>query len=278
MLNNKLVLISVAGSRTATHWPRTKMLWSEFVEKVKIPQKGTESYEQYKRLKKPVQDEKKDVGGFVGGTFKGDRRKKANVEGRDLITLDLDNLPPGSTNNILKRISSLCCAALVYSTRKHSPESPRLRVVIPTNRTVTADEYEPIARKLAEIIGIDLCDPTTFDSSRLMYWPSICSDGEYIYQVYDNGFLDADAILSEYKNWRNQSEWPIIAGTEETLKNRVDKQADPTTKDNIIGRFCRVYDIEAAMDKFLPGVYEACTGFSNRYTYKAVSTAGGAII
>ena len=278
MLNNKLVLISVAGSRTATHWPRTRMLWSDFVEKVKIPQKGTESYEQYKQLKKALQDEKKDVGGFVGGTFKGDRRKKANVEGRDLITLDLDNLPPGSTNNILKRISSLCCAALVYSTRKHSPQSPRLRVVIPTNRTVTADEYEPIARKLAQIIGIDLCDPTTFDNSRLMYWPSICSDGEYIYQVYDNGFLDADAILSKYKNWRNQSEWPIVSGTEETVKQRADKQADPTTKDNIIGRFCRVYDIEAAMDKFLPGVYEACTGFSNRYTYKAGSTAGGAVI
>ena len=50
MLNNKSVLISVAGSRTAAHWPRTKMLWSEFVERVKIPQKGTESYEQYKQL------------------------------------------------------------------------------------------------------------------------------------------------------------------------------------------------------------------------------------
>ena len=86
MLNNKPILISVAGSRTATYWPRTKMLWSEFAARVKIPQKGAESYDQYKRLKKALQDEKKDVGGFVGGTFRRDRRKKANAEGRDLIT------------------------------------------------------------------------------------------------------------------------------------------------------------------------------------------------
>ena len=118
--NNKKLLISTAGSRLATHWARTELLWSDFVEKFKIPHRSTESFEQYLSLKKSQQDELKDVGGFVGGTFKNNRRKKANVEGRDLITLDLDNIPTGGTDEVLKRISSLSCAALVYSTRKHS--------------------------------------------------------------------------------------------------------------------------------------------------------------
>lgn len=275
--NNKKLLISTAGSRLAMQWARTELMWSDFVEKFKTPHRSTESFEQYLSLKKPQQDNLKDVGGFVGGTFKNDRRKKANVEGRDLITLDMDNIPTGGTDEVLKRISSLSCAALVYSTRKHSNYKPRLRVVMPTDRTVTADEYEPIARKLAEWIGIQMCDPTTFDSSRLMYFASVCNDGEYIYQVYDNLFLSADGVLAKYKNWKNQAEWAIVPGTEQHIANHAAKQADPTTKNNIIGRFCRCYDIYAAMDKFLPGVYEP-TNTDNRYTYKAGSTTGGAIV
>ena len=33
---------------------------------------------------------------------------------------------------------------------------------------------------MAELIGMELCDPTTFEASRLMYFPSCCADGEYI--------------------------------------------------------------------------------------------------
>ena len=46
---------------------------------------------------------------------------------------------------------------------------------------MTADEYEPAARKMAEYIGLELMDPTTFEVSRLMYWPSCCADSQYIY-------------------------------------------------------------------------------------------------
>ena len=77
-------------------------------------------------MPKARQDELKDVGGYVGGTFKGDRRKAALVEGRDLLTLDMDNIPAGQTEDILKRVDGLGCAALVYSTRKHAPYAPRL--------------------------------------------------------------------------------------------------------------------------------------------------------
>lgn len=91
---------------------------------------------------------------------------------RDVITLDLDNIKPGGVQEVLKRIEGLGCSHAVYSTRKHEDAKSRLRVIVPLNRTVIADEYEPIARKLAEIIGIELCDPTTFEAFRLMYWPS----------------------------------------------------------------------------------------------------------
>ena len=49
-----------------------------------------------------------------------------------LITLDMDNIPAGGTEDILRRVGGLGCAAAVYSTRKHTGYAPRLRVIIPS--------------------------------------------------------------------------------------------------------------------------------------------------
>src|SRR5690606_2824071 len=118
-------------------------------DRLRTAVRGTETLSEYLKLPKREQDELKDVGGFVGGTLKDNRRKAANVIGRDLITLDLDNIPAGGTQDVLKRLEGLGCAFATYSTRKHHEGAPRLRVIVPTDRTVTADEYEPLARKLA---------------------------------------------------------------------------------------------------------------------------------
>ena len=132
----------------------------------------------------------------MGGTLSGGRRKAVNITGRDLATLDLDNVPAGQTDDILRRVDGLGCAAAVYSTRKHCGYTPRLRVVIPFDRTALPDEYEPAARKLAALIGIRFCDPTTFDIGRLMYWPGCCRDSQYVYRAYDKPFCSLDGLLA----------------------------------------------------------------------------------
>lgn len=275
--SNKNLHISIAGSRKATFWPKTDMLWSDFTDRLKTPIRSPETYAEYLAMNKSQQAELKDVGGFVGGTFLHDRRKASYVEGRDLVTLDMDNIPNGGTDDVLKRVGGLMCGAVVYSTRKHSAYAPRLRVVIPLDRTVSADEYEPIARKLAGILGVEFCDPTTFDASRLMYWPSCCSDGEYIYQVYDHPFCSADGILQMYGDWRNIAEWPQVPGADAIEKHRLARQENPLEKQGIVGAFCRTYTIPEAMAKFIPGIYEE-TDVPGRYTYTGGSTQGGAVV
>lgn len=210
MEHNRMLQISTAGNRKATHWPKSEILWSDFTDKLKTPVRGMETLDQYLALPKSRQDELKDVGGFVGGTFTGDRRKAACVEGRDLVTLDLDNIAAGQTDDILKRVGGLGCAAAVYSTRKHAGYAPRLRVIIPLDRTATADEYEPAARKLAFLIGIGFCDPTTFEASRLMYWPSCCADSQYVHAVFDGAFCSLDRDPGRLRGLEGHK--PVAAG------------------------------------------------------------------
>lgn len=277
MQNNRLLKISTAGSRKATHWQENAILWSEFTEKLKMPVRSTETMEEYLAMPKSRQAELKDVGGYVGGTLTGGRRKASCVSGRDLITLDLDSIPAGQTLDILKRVSGLGCAAMVYSTRKHTGYAPRLRVVIPLDRAATADEYEPAARKLASLIGMQYCDPTTFEASRLMYWGSCCSDGEYVAEVYDSPFCSTDGLLAMYGDWTDVSQWPQVPGSEAIEKRRLAKQEDPTAKRGVIGAFCRTYTVTQAMDKFIPEIYEE-TDVPGRYTYTGGSTQGGAVV
>jgi putative DNA primase/helicase len=277
MQYNRKLRISMAGSRKATQWPKAEIMWSEFVKKLKTPVRGEETLEQYMSWPKPRQDEAKDVGGFVGGTFQNDRRKASYVEGRDILTLDLDNIPTGQTGDILKRVGGLGCSAVIYSTRKHSGYAPRLRIIVPADRTASADEYEPAARQLAAHIGIEFCDPTTFEASRLMYWPSVCKDGEYICEVFDRPICSIDGLLKMYHDWHDVQEWPKVPGTDSIERRRLAKQEDPTLKRGVIGAFCRTYNILEAMGKFIPGMYDE-TAIPGRYTYTGGSTTGGAVV
>ena len=276
MQNDRQITISTATSRAALNWLPQTLWWSEFIEKLRVPVKSPETLKAYFALPKGEQNELKDVGGFVGGELSG-RRKAGNLKGRGLITLDLDQIPPGATDDVLRRLSGLGCAFAVYSTRKHEPEAPRLRVIAPTDRTVLPEEYQPIARKLAEIIGITLCDPTTFEAHRLMYWPSVCHDSQYVFIYEDKPFLDADGMLALYKNWRDTTEWPEAPGEKRLRDQSAKRQTDPVTKSGIVGAFCRCYDVFRAMEDLIPGVYTP-TNVPGRYSFAAGSTAGGATV
>ena len=278
MQYDRQIEISVGTSRSSINWQRQQLMWSEFVQRLKSPQRTAETYDKYSKMPKGQQSALKDVGGFVGGVLNGPRRKANAVTGRDLVTLDLDTIPSGETDTVLKRLGSLGVSYVVYSTRSHAPWRPRLRVIFPLDRTVTADEYEPIARRMAAAVGIDLCDATTFEASRFMYWPSCSADSEYIYDYADQGFAQADGILKQYGDWHDMQQWPTVPGREQAeRRKRLARQTDPTTKGGVVGAFCRVYDIRGALAKYLPLAYED-TDHADRLTYTGGTTVAGAVL
>lgn len=277
MQNDRKLAISIGDSRKSTNWQRIEFLWSEFIDRLRTPIRTAETLEEYLNMNRAAQGQLKDVGGFVGGTLNGPQRKAAAVAGRDLVTLDLDNIAAGETENVLKRIDGLRASYAVYSTRSHAEWKPRLRVVLPLDRTVTADEYEPIARRLGSLLGIELCDPATFEASRLMYWPSCSKDSPYVFRYGDKPFISADGILAQYADWHDVTTWPKVPGSDAREKSLLAKQADPTTKDGIIGAFCRTYNIYTAIDAFIPLAYSP-TEHDDRLTFIGGSTVAGAVI
>lgn len=277
MTHDRQIIISAGKSRKDTNWQRQTLSVSELYARLQTPARGVETLAAYVKMKKSQQDDLKDVGGFVAGALSGGRRKASAVTGRDVITLDFDNVPGWYTDTVISTLDGLNCNYCVYSTRKHAPNAPRLRVLIPTDRTMTPDEYEPCARRMAEYIGIGMADPTTFEVSRLMYWPSCCSDSEFVFHTADAPFAAVDSLLASYKDWHDIGEWPQVPGSFSYQKLAI-KQGDPEAKPGIVGAFCRTYDIYRAMDELLPGIYEPVDNEKDRYTYLGGSTTGGAVV
>lgn len=266
--------IAYGNSRMDKKWKNTDINWEDFCSRVKTTQRTTETVEEYRKMRKGGQDSIKDVGGFVGGHLKDGRRKKGNVLSRSMLTLDMDYGTSGIWEEISTFFPYQCC---IYSTHKHTPENPRLRLIIPLLRDVGEEEYAAVSRMVAKEVGIDLFDDTTYEPERLMYWPSTSRNGEFIYEEKDGSLLDPDVFLNKYDDWRDTSTWPVSSRQSEVLDRSLKEQADPLSKDGVIGTFCRTYSISAAIEKFLEDVYEPSI-MTGRFDYIPADSSAGVII
>lgn len=266
--------IAYGNSRMEKRWKNNEISWDDFCKRVSTTQTTTETVEEYRKMTKPQQDAVKDVGGFVGGHLRGGRRKTGTVLCRSMLTLDMDHGTPDILDELSLFNSHELC---VYSTHKHTPEAPRLRLIFPLKRDVSEEEYPALARKVAQEIGMDLFDDTTYQPHRLMYWPSTSRNGEYVYRVMDGDILDPDAYLGMYDDWRDVSTWPVSSRESEAVKKAAKQQADPLAKTGAVGAFCRTYPIREAIEKFLPDVY-APSAMEGRYDYIPADSSAGVII
>lgn len=270
-----ILKIASGSSRFEKKWKNKTEKWSSVLDRIMDTTRTRETLGEYKKMPKKQQDEIKDVGGFVGGVVENGRRVIGAVNERHLLTLDADHAPKGFDPGLEIELH-LGCAAAWYSTHKHTTDTPRLRIIVPLSRPVSAEEYQALGRKVAEALGIDNFDDTTYQPHRLMYWPSTPADGEFLAQYIDDNWLDPDEWLAKYSDWKDVSQWPVSSRQAHAIKKMADKQGNPTEKTGIIGAFCRTYDVEEIIQKYLSDVYlEAGDG---RYTYAEGSTSAGVIV
>lgn len=266
--------IAVGNSRMDKKWKNKDISWDDFCKKVSSTITTTETVEEYRKLKKGAQDSIKDVGGFVGGQLRNGRRRNGMVACRSMLTLDMDYGKPDIWDEISMLFDYKCC---IYSTHKHTPIQPRLRLIIPLAREITEEEYPAVARMVAQEIGIDLFDDTTYEACRLMYWPSTSSNGVFFFDSKDGPELDPDAYLAKYADWHDASTWPVSSRQSEAIRHTIAQQADPLTKPGVVGAFCRAYTMEEAIETFLSDVY-APSSMNGRFDYIPADSAAGVVV
>jgi len=266
--------IATGMAATSKSWKNKKFKWAELVEKLSKVHRTTETYKEFIAATKPEQVKIKDVGGYVGGYLRNGRRKPANVANRQLLTLDIDFAHKYFWQDFSLQYE---CAAVLHGTHKHCETSPRLRLIIPLDREVSPDEYVAIARQVAGAIGIDLFDNTTFETNRLMFWPSVPSDSEYYFKAQDLPWLNADEILNSYADWKDSSLWPTADRQFAEVRELAKKQEDPELKKGIVGSFCRAYSLTGVLENFLTEEYLP-TANADRFTYSKGTAAAGLVI
>jgi len=266
--------IDIAEGRSAESkvWKNKKMLWSEFLQKLSDPVVTNETFKEFIAASKAEQHKIKDVGGYVGGYLRNGKRTITSVGHRQIVTLDIDFAHINLWQDFCLQFDN---AAILHATHKHCTDSPRYRLIMPLSREVTPEEYVAISRKIAELVGIDLFDNTTFDVNRLMFWASHPKDVEYYFEYQDGKWIDADEVLAMYIDWTDTSLWATSEAKMEEIYNAAKKQEDPELKKGIIGAFCRTYSIEEGIENFLSEEYSPTT--DGRYTYSKGSTASGLI-
>lgn len=266
--------IAYGNSCYAKTWSNKTIRFDALCDRLSATIRTSETAEEYPKLAKADRDRAKDKGGFVGGQLRDNRRKRENVVCRSMLTEDVDH----ADTVFIQRFTEDCrYAACLYTTHGHTPEAPRVRIVVPLIRDVTPEEYTAIARYFADEWGIDQFDECSYRPHQLMYWPTTPANGEYIFRRMDGPWLDPDAYLAAHPNWRDCSLLPTSSRESTVRSQTATKQEDPLEKEGVVGAFCRAYPIEDAIDRFLSDVYEP-SDVDGRYDYIPADSSAGVVI
>ena len=186
-----LVITEVPNRRT----PKGKVVhltWGELKARLSDPVVTLETRDEYDAMTNEEKTEIKDIGGFVGGKLENGLRRKSALEYRSILTLDADD---GVRNDPSGVCALFTKALLIHTTHTSTPDNLRLRYVFPLSRPVTPGEYTVLARAVMRELGEDF-DDTTDQPERLMFWPSVCLDGDFRYwESSSDEPLDVDEYL-----------------------------------------------------------------------------------
>ena len=234
--------------------------WGELIARLSKPATDKKhTLAQYLALPRDEQSTLKNRGFMVGGHCTDGIRKAQNIAERSCLCFDIDEATPKQIT-VLKTLTPPICdhEFFAHTTRKHTPEKPRWRVVVPLARPVPPDQFAALSRIVAagmflsESKSMDAVDDVSYRIAQVMYWPSVCSDGVFETLHCTGNLLDPDVVLESFGNWQ---EWKNLPFSEDRSRKRPSdpsrKAADPRTKAGIIGAFCRAYSIPDVIDKFL---------------------------
>ena len=250
------------------------------VQRIAKPIVTAEKFADFMNMDKNEQMDVKDQGGFLAAVSTNCSRKKEAVVARTMLVLDLDDADVTTLETIK---ANAFCKLWVHSTRKHTTEKPRYRLIVPLVHHVNGEEYEPLARFFASEMNIlEACDPAGFRTAQLMLWPTVSCDMVASFVFYEapcEELLDPAKFLAKFEA-DNIAKWPrksaeIKKVIREVKANSGDE--DPRKKVGVIGAFCRAFTVEEAIIRFLSDIYEQ-SSVAGRFDLIVADSVGGLAI
>lgn len=130
-------------------------------------------------------------GGWSPARFEPCRRAAENVRAVYALALDFDH---GETiEGVVERFRGLY--GCLHTSRKHTPEAHRFRVVLPLSRPVSVFEYQALWLRFAPMAGH--IDPAPKDPSRFWFLPGVRDGGEFRSALLEGRPLDVDEWLTK---------------------------------------------------------------------------------
>jgi len=134
----------------------------------------------------------KDHPGWSPASFKGEHRALVDCRCVFALCLDYDD---GETIEAAQALWG-GNAGLLHTTRKHRPEAPRFRVVLPLARPVSAFEFKALWNRAAHHAGRKN-DPAAKDASRFWFLPGCPPSSEFLAKSWDGPWFDPDEWLAK---------------------------------------------------------------------------------
>ncbi|UUY70229.1 primase alpha helix C-terminal domain-containing protein [Staphylococcus warneri] len=192
--------------------------WSELVNRLSIPQNNTNKYARgvvvYGDIKDGIDEDGKEYKKY---------RNNDNVIYRDVLVLDYDDIPNlrplhDAITDTLKGV-----AWFWHTTFNHQTESPRIRLYVPLNERVNADDYRKYTKMLVSKIGHRV-DEGSFQPSRAMALPiKKSNDSIYIFKYNDASILNVETL----KKWSEE----IERQTDQSITTNFNKHDDAYWRD-----------------------------------------------
>lgn len=219
--------IATAPKRDSRHWTAGTVTWDEIVEWMESPA------------------DKKEAGNYVLGTLKPDtivvhkkgeqpcgpnlHRRKDLVLSRSAITLDVDYPKRGFADQVELTFPHM---AVLHTTYSSSPDEPRYRLIVPTDREMLPDEYITAAQSVMQSLGTDQFDPGSDQPERYMFRPSASEPSWFEYRVISGDPAEVDNLLLNFEEDLSTKAMP--------KPNRTKR--NPFEIEGVIGAFNRAYD------------------------------------
>ena len=149
--------------------------WADWLNKLQIPMNNADKYKRGLVLYGDVEDEVKD------DEIIQKYRKDDNIINRSVIALDYDEIREQDFKQLHKTISKQLegYSWAFHTTHSHHTENPRIRLIVPLNEPVSADNYRKYSRVLANYIGYEV-DEASFVPSQAMALP-VKQDKDAVY-------------------------------------------------------------------------------------------------